>query len=80
LLLPCGTESTPTYTLNSSVVGEGIISPWSGQFEEGDTVTLTATPSEHRIFDSRSDAGSGSSSTVNITMDSDNNVVGTFQR
>jgi hypothetical protein len=78
LLLSCGTESTPIYTLTTSVTGEGTITPSSGEFEEGETVTLTSTPSTHWVFSNWSGDGSGSSSTVTITMDRDKNVVGNF--
>lgn len=78
LLIGCGTESTPVYTLTTSVVGEGSISPSGGTYEEGETVTLTSNPSEHWIFNNWSGDGSGNSSTLTITMDRDKNVVGNF--
>ena len=78
LIFSCGTESTPTYTLSTSVVGEGSITPSGGTYEEGETVTLTSTPSQHWLFNNWSGDGSGSSSTVTITMDRDKNVVGNF--
>ena len=80
LLLSCGTESTPIYNLATSVTGEGTVSPSSGEFEEGETVTLTATPSDHWVFSNWSGDGSGTSSTVTITMNGNKNVVGNFQR
>ncbi|MEX2409808.1 MAG: hypothetical protein WD607_00310 [Candidatus Paceibacterota bacterium] len=54
-----GTESTPVYTLTTSVVGEGSITPSSGEYEEGETVTPTGTPSEHYLFSNWSGDGSG---------------------
>ncbi len=76
----CGTESTPIYTLTTSVNGEGTITPSSGEFEEGVTVTLTSTPSEHWVFSNWSGDGSGTSNTLTITMDMDKSVVGNFER
>ena len=78
LLISCGTESTPVYTLTTSVNGEGTITPSTGEYEEGETITLTGTPSEHWVFQNWSGDGSGSSNTITITMDSDKNVVGNF--
>ncbi|MEX1014348.1 MAG: hypothetical protein WDZ80_04275 [Candidatus Paceibacterota bacterium] len=78
LIYSCGTESTPVYTLTTSVIGEGSITPSGGEYEEGETVTLTSTPSEHWLFNNWSGDGSGSSSTVTITMDGNKNVVGNF--
>jgi hypothetical protein len=78
IFISCGTESTQTYTLTTSVNGEGTISPSSGEFEEGESVTLTGTPSQHWVFNNWSGDGSGSSNIITITMDSDKNVVGNF--
>ena len=78
LFISCGTESTPVYNLTTSVNGERTITPSSGEYEEGETITLTGTPSEHWVFQNWSGDGSGSSNTITITMDSDKNVVGNF--
>lgn len=78
LLLSCGTESTPIYTLSTSVVGEGTITPSTGTYEEGEVVTLSGTPSEHWGFNSWSGDGTGSTNTLSITMDSDKDVIGNF--
>ena len=80
LFLSCGTESTPVYTLTTSVVGEGTVDPDRGEFEEGETVTLSSKPKEGWVFNSWSGDGNGSSSTVTITMDGDKSVVGNFGR
>ncbi|MEX1014347.1 MAG: BspA family leucine-rich repeat surface protein [Candidatus Paceibacterota bacterium] len=80
LIYSCGTESTPVYTLSTSVVGEGSITPPGGEYEEGETVTITASPNEHWLFSNWSGDGSGSSTTVTITMDGNKNVVGNFER
>jgi len=79
-LISCGTESTPIYNLTTSVNGEGTISPSDGEFEEGETVTLTSEPNEGWLFHEWSGDGTGSSNSVTITMDSDKNIVGNFQR
>lgn len=48
----CGTESKPSYNLSVSSEPEngGTVSPHGGEFEEGQTVQLTATPNEGWIF------------------------------
>ena len=74
----CGTESTPVYTLTTSVTGEGTISPTGGEFEEGETVTLTANPAQHWVFGNWSGDGSGTSPTVSVTMNGNKNLVGNF--
>ena len=76
----CGTESTPIYNLTTSVDGEGTISPSDGEFEEGETVTLTSEPSEGWVFYEWSGDISGTSTSTTITMDSDKEIVGNFQR
>ncbi|PKD43470.1 InlB B-repeat-containing protein [Rhodohalobacter barkolensis] len=80
ILTSCGTESTPVYTLTTVVNGEGTVTPSSGEFEEGEVVTLTSNSDEGWMFQSWSGDGSGSSTSVSINMDSDKNVVGNFQR
>jgi len=80
LLVSCGTETTPIYTLTTSVNGEGTITPSSGEFEEGETVTITSSPTNGWFLESWSGDISVNSITVSITMDSDKNVVGNFLR
>jgi len=78
LLFGCGTESTPVYTLTTSVTGEGTVTPQVGEFEEGETVTLTATPAEHWVFQNWSGDASGAAVSTTVTMDRDKNVIGNF--
>ncbi|TVQ04806.1 MAG: hypothetical protein EA359_05290 [Balneolaceae bacterium] len=76
----CGTESTQVYTLTTSVNGEGTITPAGGEFEEGETVTLTAAAAQHWMFNNWSGDGSGSSGSITISMDRDMSITGNFQR
>jgi len=80
--LSCGTETTPTYTLTTSVVGEGSITPSGGEYEEGEVVTLTGTPNEGWIFLGWNGDFVSTSITdpLVITMDRNINVIGTFVR
>jgi len=82
LIYSCGTESTPVYTLTTSVIGEGLISPSGGEYEEGEVVTLTGIPNEGWIFLGWSGDFVSTSITdpLVITMDRNINVIGTFER
>lgn len=50
VFISCATESTPTYNLTTSVNGEGTITPAGGEYEEGETVTLTGNASNGWSF------------------------------
>jgi hypothetical protein len=52
LLISCGTESNPTYTLTTTVSPSdgGNIAPSSGVYTDGETITLQATPAEGWTF------------------------------
>ena len=62
ILISCGTEPTPVYTLNTSVNGEGqigysvgdmekiTISSGEEQFDKGESVSLTALPDSGWFF------------------------------
>lgn len=76
-LAGCATTPPPvTYTLNVTVdpVGSGSVSPGSGTYDSGESVTLTATASPDYQFDHWSGDASGTSPTVEITMDSDKSI------
>ena len=70
----------PQYTLATSVSPSegGSISPSSGTYDTGSSVTLMATPSGDYEFVSWSGDASGVSPTVTITMDSDKSVTASF--
>lgn len=67
-----------TYTLTTSVVGQGTVSPSGGTYSSGSTVTLTATPSSGYTFSGWSGDASGTNASTTITMNSDKSVVATF--
>ena len=68
------------YTLATSVSPPegGNISPSSGTYDSGSSVTLTATPASSYEFVSWSGDASGAIPAVTITMDSDKDVVANF--
>ena len=73
------TQTTTTnYTLATSVVGQGTVSPSSGTYASGTSVTLTATPASGYVFSGWSGDASGTSTSVTITMDSNKSVVAIF--
>lgn len=52
VLVSCSTDSTSSYRLITTVspVEGGTITPDAGTFEEGETISLQATPAEGWIF------------------------------
>jgi uncharacterized repeat protein (TIGR02543 family) len=67
-----------TYTLSTSVSGSGSVSPSSGTYNEGTTVSITATPSSGYSFSYWSGDASGTSNPVTITMNSNKTVTAVF--
>jgi uncharacterized repeat protein (TIGR02543 family) len=72
-----GTEPT-FYTLTTTVAGQGSVSPASGSFEEGTSVTLTATPAQGYAFSGWSGDVSGSASPVTLVMNANKSVTAIF--
>lgn len=70
----------PMYTLSSAVSpnASGSISPAFGSFEEGESVTLTATPSDGFAFDHWSGDASGTSQMVTLIMNRDKAAIANF--
>jgi hypothetical protein len=68
------------YALTTSVSpsGGGEVSPASGIYDAGSTVTLVATPSADYEFVSWSGDASGVSPVITVTMDSDKEVTASF--
>jgi hypothetical protein len=73
--------SAETYTLTTAVnpPGTGSVSPSGGQYESGVQVTITASPAGGYTFGYWSGSASGSSPTINITMDHDYSVTANFE-
>ena len=66
-----------TLTTSTNPTEGGTLLPSSAQFEEGETVVLSATPYEEYAFFSWSGV-SGTNNTTSIVMDSDKSVVALF--
>ena len=74
------TPVSQSYTLsvNISPSDGGSVSPSGGNYDEGTSVTLTATPASGYTFDYWSGGASGTSSTTTIVMDADKTVTANF--
>lgn len=82
-MVSCETEEPiPTYTLSTTVSptegGKIILSPQTPNYKEGELVTLTAEPNEHWVFKQWEGDGTGSSTPLQLTMNSNKSVVGVF--
>lgn len=82
IFISCSTESTTDYTLTTTVnpAESGTITPNAGRFDEGEVVTLQATPSERWVFSRWEQDLSSTANPMNITMSQNYNIVGVFER
>ena len=80
ILSSCGSESTPVYSLTTTATPEeaGSVSPTSGEYDEGETVEITATPNADWVFDGWEGDASGSDNPTSITIDGDKDIAATF--
>ena len=78
ILKPCD----DTYTLSVSInpPQAGSVSPMGGKYDPCEQVTLLASPASGYTFDYWDGAASGSSNTVNVTMNSDKTVTAHFNK
>lgn len=73
----CGTPPGD-YTLTVNTSGNGSVSPNGGSYDSGESVTLTATPSNGATFSNWTGDASGSSNPLTITMNSNKNITAVF--
>lgn len=80
--LSCTTANNPTYQLTTTVSPSegGTISPSSGTYSEGETVTLTGTPSTGWRFVRWEGDLSSTQNLSTLTMTKDYSVVGIFEK
>jgi hypothetical protein len=81
--ISCETEDPiPTYTLAITMSptegGKVTVLPKSSNYKEGDVVTLTPEPNEHWSFQKWDGDGSGSSTPLQLTMNSNKSVLAVF--
>jgi len=80
MLISCGTEPTPTYDLTTSVIGNGVINPSSGQYDAGESVTISSTPDSGWVFSKWDGDITSNVSPETFTMDSDKSIIAIFER
>jgi uncharacterized repeat protein (TIGR02543 family) len=71
-------DPPPSFTLTTSVVGSGSVSPTNGSFSSGTTQTLTAIPTAGHVFTGWSGDAAGTENPLSITMNSDKSIVANF--
>jgi hypothetical protein len=82
-LSSCGsTDSTTNYqvSISASPNEGGTVSPPSGQYEEGTSLDISATPSEEYRFVEWQGDYQGTNSSATITVDSDKNIKAVFAK
>ena len=81
LLISCEEEVPPaTYTLTTQVtpVGAGTVTPATGIFVEGSSVTISATPSENYSFKQWTGTGSGTANPLTFMIISNTTITAEF--
>lgn len=70
-----------TYTLTTTVspTDGGTVSPSSGTYDKGQTVTFTATPATNFVFKNWSGGASGTENPVTVTFNSNKTVTAVFE-
>tara|TARA_B110001452_G_scaffold118263_1_gene98113 strand:- start:33 stop:1127 length:1095 start_codon:yes stop_codon:yes gene_type:complete len=76
------TSCTKEFVLDASIspVESGTVIPSEGTYKEGSIVTLNAYPGSEYFFDSWSGDASGSSSSIDILVDGNKNIVANFSK
>ena len=76
----CGSESTPVYNLTTTPTPDeaGSVSPSSDEYDEGESVEITATPNADWVFDSWEGDASGNDNPTTVKMDADKDIAATF--
>ena len=77
LIVTVSSGSTITYDLTTSAIN-GTVTPESGTFNEGQVITLTATPDAGYEFAGWSGDITGMTNPVDLTMDGDKNITANF--
>jgi polygalacturonase len=69
---------TSTCTLTTTVVGQGTVTPSSGSYACGTTISIEAVPASKYLFNGWSGALSGSATPTTLTMSANESVTATF--
>ncbi len=78
----CSTESTPVYQLTTSAepAEAGSVSQSAREANEGESITITATPNEHWVFDRWGGDHTGSDNPATVLMDSDKSITALYKK
>jgi uncharacterized repeat protein (TIGR02543 family) len=81
LFISCSTESTQLFTLStqSNPQEAGSVSPSSGEYDEGEEVTISASANEGWVFSGWQGDHTGSSNPATIVMNGDKSVTAQFE-
>ena len=79
-MLNIGKEGTGVGLVISSPTGINCGSTCSASFDEGKTITLTATPAEGSVFTGWSGSGCAGANTCQVTLGADTKVTATFTK
>ena len=80
IIASCSTESTPVYNLttSSNPFEGGVVVQSAQQADEGESISITANPNEHWLFDGWQGDLTGSQNPGSVLMDRDKNVTARF--
>ncbi len=73
-------EPLPQVSLTTDVVGQGTISPPSGNYDKGSTLSMTASPEPGWTFGNWSGDLTGSDNPQDLLMNTDSSVTATFMQ
>ena len=82
LLISCEEEAPPvTYTLTTQVTpeGAGSVTPSSGTYDDGESVTIAATPSANYNFKQWTGTGSGTANPLTFKIISNTTITAEFE-
>ena len=83
LIVLIGCQKDPVqYTLSVTANPQegGLVNPTSGIYNQGESATIVAAANQYYSFKGWSGQWTGSSPTFTITMDSDKNIIGNFEK
>jgi len=79
LIISTESDTPPvSYSLTTDVTGSGTVDPYSGNFNDGEPVSLTAIPEAGYEFSHWSGDASGTTNPKTITMSSNKHVIANF--
>ena len=81
LMVNCSPEpEIPVYTLTVTAGDGGTVSQTGGSYDEGTSVSITATPSTGYDFSGWTGSETSSSPTISVVMNSNKNITANFRK